>query len=77
MQNRRGLIFLGLAVVMGLAAAWVTTEFAPNSAEANIAPAATTPVATSYPECTDSAEVCNETAPRSRPGSPGSRTFCT
>jgi pilus assembly protein CpaB len=44
MQNRRGLIFLGLAVVMGLAAAWVTTEFAPNSAEANIASAEMTPV---------------------------------
>jgi hypothetical protein len=44
MQNRRGLIFLGLAVAMGLTAAWITTEFAPNSAEANIAVAKTTPV---------------------------------
>jgi pilus assembly protein CpaB len=44
MQNRRGLIFLGLAVVMGLAAAWITTEFTPNSAEANIAVAKTTSV---------------------------------
>jgi pilus assembly protein CpaB len=44
MQNRRGLIFLGLAVVMGLAAAWITTEFAPNSAEATIATFKTTPV---------------------------------
>lgn len=37
MQNRRGLIFLGLAVVMGLIAAWITKEFAPGSAQANIA----------------------------------------
>jgi pilus assembly protein CpaB len=44
MQNRRGLIFLGLAVVMGLTAAWIATGFAPNSAEANIAAAKTTPV---------------------------------
>jgi pilus assembly protein CpaB len=44
MKNRRGLIFLGLAVVMGLAAAWVTTEFSPRSAEANIAAVKTTPV---------------------------------
>jgi len=44
MKNRRGLIFLGLAVIMGLAAAWFTTEFAPTSAEAKIATARTTPV---------------------------------
>jgi len=44
MQNRRGLIFLGLAVVMGLAAAWATSEFAPNSAEATVVAAKTTPV---------------------------------
>jgi pilus assembly protein CpaB len=44
MQNRRGLIFLGLAVVMGLTAAWITTEFTPNSAEAKVAVAKTTPV---------------------------------
>jgi pilus assembly protein CpaB len=44
MKNRRGLIFLGLAVVMGLAAAWITTEFSPRSAEANIAAVKTTPV---------------------------------
>jgi pilus assembly protein CpaB len=44
MQNRRGLIFLGLAVVMGLAAAWVTSEFSPKSVEANIATTKTTPV---------------------------------
>jgi pilus assembly protein CpaB len=44
MQNRRGLIFLGLAVVMGLTAAWITTELTPKSAEANIAVAKTTPV---------------------------------
>jgi pilus assembly protein CpaB len=37
MQNRRGLIFLGLAVVMGLIAVWITKEFAPSSAQANIA----------------------------------------
>jgi pilus assembly protein CpaB len=37
MKNRRGLIFLGLAVVMGLAAAWITTEMAPSSAKADIA----------------------------------------
>ncbi|MCH7600889.1 MAG: Flp pilus assembly protein CpaB, partial [Myxococcales bacterium] len=44
MQKRRGFIFLGLAVIMGLTAAWITTEFAPNSAEANIAKVQTTPV---------------------------------
>lgn len=44
MQNRRGLIFLGLAVVMGLAAAWATSEFAPNSAQATVVAAKTTPV---------------------------------
>lgn len=44
MKNRRGLIFLGLAVVMGLTAAWITTEFVPTSAEATIAVAKTTPV---------------------------------
>lgn len=44
MQNRRGLIFLGLAVVMGLAAAWATSQFAPNSAEATVVAAKTTPV---------------------------------
>ncbi len=36
MQNRRGLIFLGLAIGMGLAAAWVTMRFAPTSAGANV-----------------------------------------
>jgi pilus assembly protein CpaB len=36
MKNRRGLIFLGLAVLMGLTAAWITSEFSPNSAGANI-----------------------------------------
>jgi pilus assembly protein CpaB len=36
MQNRRGLIFIGLAIIMGLTAAWMTTEFAPTSAEATI-----------------------------------------
>jgi pilus assembly protein CpaB len=44
MQNRRGLIFLGLAVVLGLTAAWITSEFSPRSAEANIASVRTTPV---------------------------------
>jgi pilus assembly protein CpaB len=44
MQNRRGLIFLGLAVVMGLTAAWITTQLAPNPAEATIVVAKTTPV---------------------------------
>jgi Flp pilus assembly protein CpaB len=44
MQNRRGLIFIGLAVIMGLAAAWITTEIAPNSANAEVAAIQTTPV---------------------------------
>jgi pilus assembly protein CpaB len=44
MQNRRGLIFLGLAVVMGLTAAWVAKEFAPDSADANITTVKTTSV---------------------------------
>lgn len=44
MQNRRGLIFLGLAVVMGLTAVWITKEFAPSSAEAKLAAFKTTPV---------------------------------
>ncbi|MBW2540456.1 MAG: Flp pilus assembly protein CpaB [Deltaproteobacteria bacterium] len=44
MQNRRGLIFLGLAVVMGLAAAWATSELAPTSAEATVVAAKTTPI---------------------------------
>jgi pilus assembly protein CpaB len=44
MRNRRGLIFLGLAVVMGLTAAWIAKEFAPSSEEAKLASARTTPV---------------------------------
>jgi len=44
MQNRRGLIFLGLAILMGLAAVWITSEFSPNPAVANIAAIETTPV---------------------------------
>ena len=44
MQKRRGLIFLGLAVIMGLTAVWITAEFSPNSAGANIAEVQTTPV---------------------------------
>jgi pilus assembly protein CpaB len=44
MKNRRGLIFLGLAVVMGLTAAWITSEFAPSSAVAELTAPQTTPV---------------------------------
>jgi len=44
MKNRRGFIFLGLAVVMGLIAVWITSEFAPSSAVAEITTARTTPV---------------------------------
>jgi pilus assembly protein CpaB len=44
MKNRRGLIFIGLAVAMGLAAAWISKELAPSSAEAKIATVQTTPV---------------------------------
>ena len=42
MQNRRGLIFLGLALMMGLAAAWITTKFTPSSAAAENAVIKTT-----------------------------------
>ena len=31
MQNRRGFIFIGLALVMGLAAAWVAGRFVSNT----------------------------------------------
>jgi len=45
MQNRRGLIFLGLAVAMGLAAAWITSEFSSkNPAATDRAVAKTTAV---------------------------------
>jgi pilus assembly protein CpaB len=44
MKNRRGLIYLGLAVAMGLGAAWIAKEFAPGSAQADIAAFTTTPV---------------------------------
>ncbi len=44
MRNRRGLIFLGLAVVMGLTAAWIAKEFAPSSEEAKLAAVQMTPV---------------------------------
>jgi pilus assembly protein CpaB len=44
MKNRRGLIFIGLAVVMGLTAAWITSEFAPSSAVAELTAIQTTPV---------------------------------
>jgi len=44
MRNRRGLIFLGLAVMMGLTAAWISREFAPNSEEAKLASVKMTPV---------------------------------
>ena len=33
MQNRRGLIFLGLALAMGIAAAWVSQRFVSDSSE--------------------------------------------
>jgi pilus assembly protein CpaB len=44
MQNRRGLIFLGLAIGMGLTAAWITLRFAPTPAEASAAVTKTIPV---------------------------------
>jgi pilus assembly protein CpaB len=44
MKNRRGLIFIGLALIMGLTAAWITTEFSPSSASATIATTKTSPV---------------------------------
>lgn len=44
MKNRRALIFLGLAVAMGLTAAWITSEFAPSSAVAEHITLQTTPV---------------------------------
>lgn len=44
MRNRRGLIFLGLAVVMGLTAAWIAREFGPSSEEAKLASVRMTPV---------------------------------
>jgi pilus assembly protein CpaB len=44
MKNRRGLIFIGLAVAMGLAAAWISKELAPSPAEAEITSVQTTPV---------------------------------
>ena len=33
MQNRRGLIFLGFALAMGIAAAWLTQRLAPGPSE--------------------------------------------
>ncbi len=44
MQNRRGLIFLGLAVIMGLSTAWITTKFGALPAEASVSAVKTTPV---------------------------------
>jgi pilus assembly protein CpaB len=44
MKNQRGIIFIGLAVAMGLTAAWFTSELAPNSAVAELAAIQTTPV---------------------------------
>ena len=44
MKNRRGLIFIGLAVAMGLTAAWISKELAPSSAEAKVTSVQTTPV---------------------------------
>jgi len=37
MQNRRGLIFIGLALAMGVAAAYTTTRLAPTPATAEVA----------------------------------------
>ncbi len=36
MQNRRGLIFIGLALAMGIAAAYTTTRLAPTPAVAEV-----------------------------------------
>jgi pilus assembly protein CpaB len=44
MQNRRGLIFIGLALGMGIAAAWITTRLAPTPAVAEAAATNLTPV---------------------------------
>ena len=44
MQNRRGLIFIGLALGMGIAAAWITTRLAPTPAAAEVANTNMTPV---------------------------------
>ncbi len=40
MQNRRGLIFIGLALAMGVAAAYITTRLGPAPASAEVASAA-------------------------------------
>ncbi len=37
MQNRRGLIFIGLALAMGIAAAYITTRLSPTPAAADLA----------------------------------------
>ena len=44
MQNRRGMLFLGLALALGLTAAWITTQLTPDSAEAKIVAAQMTSV---------------------------------
>jgi pilus assembly protein CpaB len=44
MQTRRGLIFLGLALVLGLAAAWIAMRLATVPGVAQAAPSRTTPV---------------------------------
>ena len=44
MQTRRGLIFLALALVLGLAAAWTAMRLATNPSVAEAAPSKTTPV---------------------------------
>jgi pilus assembly protein CpaB len=44
MQNRRGLIFIGLALGMGIAAAWITTRLVPTPAAAEDTAANMTPV---------------------------------
>jgi pilus assembly protein CpaB len=44
MQTRRGLLFIALALVMGVAAAWIATRLASNPAAARGTPLETTPV---------------------------------
>jgi Flp pilus assembly protein CpaB len=44
MQTRRGLIFIALALVLGVAAAWIAMRLATNPAVAEAAPSRTTPV---------------------------------
>jgi pilus assembly protein CpaB len=44
MQNRRGFLFIALALVMGLGAAWIATRLTSSPAAARTAPLKTTPV---------------------------------